>query len=445
MRDAIRHDVDDAVEHNRVVEEKFGQVNKDSDEPSIVVKSQTRPSKAIVRRRPDTRVVTPSNVSFSVLSLLLLSLFANWKAMSSANGFCDTGLTTNGVIEGREGPILAAQSCIARRTQFQIDHPDTPPPFDCDMSALPLVPFLPRPTTCTPCPHNAICSDGEVKACAPEYILTPRLLSPLGALVDGWPSMPSRTFPPYCRPDTTRMRQIGQLAHQLEQQLARGRGQIECAGIGGDASKGVGERYGTSEESLRESLAERRNKVITRELFDEIFDAALKDLTEHGDIIESIDQNGTSWYAANRSELTVACRAKLEFKSLLERWKSQLASTAAVLALIAWFTRSIEAARKERKRVRAIAETVIARLQDQEYQHYSDPVVTPQPYLPPAQLRDVVLPASESAATRQRLWARVEAAIEKNANVQTRERELRGDLWKTWEWVGGGARIEPVQ
>lgn len=116
-----------------------------------------------------------------------------------------------------------------------------------------------------------------------------------------------------------------------------------------------------------------------------------------------------------------------------------------MLGLIFWFTRSIESARHERKRVRAIADTVIARLQDQEYQHYSDPVITPQPYLPPAQLRDVVLPASEGTATRQRLWAKVEHEIEKNANVQTSEREMRGDLWKTWEWVGGGNRIEPVQ
>lgn len=324
-RDAINHQVEDAVEHNRVVEEKLGQLYSTED-AKVTVKTVARPpGKAIIRRRQNTTLATPSRVSISVLSLLLLSLFTNWKTMSSANGFCDTGSTTNDIIIGREEPIAAAQSCIARRAQYQIQHPDTPPPFECDLRALPLVPFLPRPLTCTPCPHNAVCSGGEVTACAPEYILTQSLLSPLAPLVDGWPSMPSRAFPPYCRPDTTRMRQIGQLAHQIEQRLARGRGQVECAGLGGDASKGLGERYGTTEDILRESLAELRNKVISRELFDEIFDAAVKDLTQHGDVIESIDVDGTSWYAAARSELTLACRTKLEFKSLLERWKSQLA------------------------------------------------------------------------------------------------------------------------
>lgn len=28
--------------------------------------------------------------------------------------------------------------------------------------------------------------------------------------------------------------------------------------------------------------------------------------------------------------------------------------------------------------------------------------------------------------------------IEKNANVQTREREVAGEIWRTWEWTGVG-------
>jgi len=173
-------------------------------------------------------------------------------------------------------------------------------------------------------------------------------------------------------------------------------------------------------------------------------------------VTETIDLDGVSWYAAARTELTVACHAKLEVVHLLNRWKSELGSeytlptfmsllltcsvTAAVIAAIFLFKTQIENAREERKRAHELAHVVLKRLQDQEQLHYTDPVTTPQPYLPPAQLRDIVLPASESAATRHRLWARVEKEIEKNSNVAISEREVRGDMWKTWEWTGVGQR-----
>jgi hypothetical protein len=66
--------------------------------------------------------------------------------------------------------------------------------------------------------------------------------------------------------------------------------------------------------------------AITREKFDELFDAALQDLVEHGDVTEGIDLDGKAWYASRRAELTVSCRAKIQAQSLLERWKSQLSS-----------------------------------------------------------------------------------------------------------------------
>jgi len=70
-------------------------------------------------------------------------------------------------------------------------------------------------------------------------------------------------------------------------------------------------------------LAKRQPK-FSREEFEAIFDLALKDLVEHDDVIESIDVNGTSWYAAARTELTLPCAAKLHLIDLLEQWKKQL-------------------------------------------------------------------------------------------------------------------------
>jgi len=63
---------------------------------------------------------------------------------------------------------------------------------------------------------------------------------------------------------------------------------------------------------------------FTREQFEEIFEMALKDLVEHDDVIESIDMEGRSWYAAARTELTLPCATKLHLMDLLEQWKKQL-------------------------------------------------------------------------------------------------------------------------
>jgi hypothetical protein len=49
-------------------------------------------------------------------------------------------------------------------------------------------------------------------------------------------------------------------------------------------------------------------------------------------------------------------------------------------------------------------------------------------------------------ASRSRTWKRVEQLVEKNANVAMREREVGGEMWRTWEWTGpvsrGGEMVE---
>lgn len=90
----------------------------------------------------------------------------------------------------------------------------------------------------------------------------------------------------------------------------------------------------------------------------------------------------------------------------------------------------------EKYRADQLAQVVLKRLQDQQYLYSRDPDATPSAYLPPAQLRDLVLPPKGSVASRKRTWERVERMIEKNANVASREREVGGEVWSTWEWTG---------
>lgn len=432
-------DADEAEALNDEVARQVALAEKDQEaeeQPRVVVK-RSKARQKVARTAP---VPNGSMMAMLLSGLLLLSWGGHWKSISASNGFCDTGSTTNGIIQAREQPIAEAQHCVAMSTQHRSDHPDALA-LNCDISALPLVPFLPRPTSCTPCPHNAKCENGEVVACAPEYILTPSLLAPLSPLVDGLPGLPSRVFPPACRPDTARMRQIGQMAREIERHLARERGEAVCAGTDKECTRGAGLCFGVSEAGLHEYFASRRNPKMSSDAFDDVFVAALRDLVEHGDVVESIDQQGLSWYASQRAELSLQCRAKVSARDFMHEFRKQIVGVLVVLASIGAFSHHMSEREKEKKRARELVDTVLHRLQDQEYQHYTDPVLTPQPYLPPAQLRDVILPRSEGDdAKRQRLWDRVEREVERNANVATREREVRGDVWKTWEWTGVGGR-----
>ena len=125
-----------------------------------------------------------------------------------------------------------------------------------------------------------------------------------------------------------------------------------------------------------------------------------------------------------------------------------------MLAFIGWLRSTVLRHKDEKYRAEELVQVVLKRLQDQvsslkwsrmklmsqETLHYADPVTTPNPFIPPAQLRDLVLPPTGSKSSRNRLWQKVNDLIEANSNVAIREREVRGELWKTWEWQGVGER-----
>jgi len=124
---------------------------------------------------------------------------------------------------------------------------------------------------------------------------------------------------------------------------------------------------------------------------------ALKDLVEHDDVIESIDMDGRSWYAAARTEMTLPCAAKLHLMDLLEQWKKQLVcelqsargrngwltkATATVVGAIAYARNTLKHRQQEKYKAEELVAVVLRRLQDQvsfpkSYQHPSDQVGAP--------------------------------------------------------------------
>jgi hypothetical protein len=222
--------------------------------------AQETDSQALVRRAQEVTKSPKFAIPTSLLLLLLLSLVFNHKLNSTPLGYCDPSESTNDLIFNQQLRLDNARVCVARKADLHLDNPEAAKHITCDIKAIPIIPFVPRPKSCTPCPAHAVCEDGALIACQPEYIMSHHPLAFLGPVVDGLPGVGPVAFPPTCRPDTARKRMVGGLAMEMEKELAKGRGNIICAGLGRDnAKKSDGAKYGVTELTLKERFAARRD------------------------------------------------------------------------------------------------------------------------------------------------------------------------------------------
>jgi hypothetical protein len=249
--------------------------------------------KALVRRQSRA---TGRPWYLTVLYLLFAgyaaSLGYEYKEESAALGFCDTGKTTNDLIELRKAEQAAIQECnYHNRTLMYAPEDDDQYTQDDLIRECPppaLLP-IPQPTTCTPCPAHASCSRFTV-ACDNGFILRPHTLlsflppppptspsSPaqesvstvsellwtaISTLLDGLPGLGPIALPPQCVIDQKRTVRIGALGKAIDQYLAQERGRRLCTGEvddvevpdseGGEASK-----WGLEMDALKAYFAER--------------------------------------------------------------------------------------------------------------------------------------------------------------------------------------------
>ena len=268
MRDATTAETEDyaadvtaAEEYNHSIQAKLNQITSRDESTDVTVTTST--GTELVKRAKkisDELPIAPrSTIPLGALLLLLLSLVANFKSQSTAIGYCDSGDSTNNIILSKQSAMNEAKACIARRTALDIENPGAGKEVQCDVSELPLVPFIPLPTACAPCPPHAVCEQGEIVSCQPEYILSTHPLSFFAPALDGLPGLGPRAFPPSCKPDTVKKRMIGGLAQSIENDLAQTRGLITCSGKTREGKKSDGELYGVEEHAMKEHYAIRRD------------------------------------------------------------------------------------------------------------------------------------------------------------------------------------------
>ena len=227
----------------------------------IVPYTRTESTSLSLAPRPNQGLTKASTViPLSAILLPLLLWLSNWKSASSSIGYCDTNTPTNAIAIARESRRADARACTALRAEQVLAHVPADQLVACDYAALPLVPFMPHPTACAPCPAHAECTHGRIVSCEPEYLLTPSVLGFLEPVLGGLPGVGPQAFPPTCRPDTEKKRYVGEMAKALEGFLAQARGRVECARLdkGLGAKRGEGEVYGLKEGDLKGVFEQRR-------------------------------------------------------------------------------------------------------------------------------------------------------------------------------------------
>ena len=200
----------------------------------------------------------PLQLAGLMLPLLTISgsYGSYWASQKRNLGFCDTDATANrAVVHHRMQSLLSPKPYTSNPTIDKFVKDAT--------TAL-------TPESCEICPTHAICADGEVKACAKDYILQPSVLAFLfsNGLSPRQSVMPL-LFKPSCQPDTERLVRVAETASQIAAYLRDRKGDIICSGeekarsqAARKSKNGKAEDwavYGTSEDWLKKVTAEQRN------------------------------------------------------------------------------------------------------------------------------------------------------------------------------------------
>ena len=198
---------------------------------------------AVTRRKPagaarQSSVLTP----LFVLFMALLGAYGAWyRQEKMAVGYCGLG-----------------------RHAQQLLPPDIQVPDA-------LLPFI--EPQCEPCPQNAYCYEGFTVRCVPGFIQKPHPLS-LGGLIP---------LPPTCEPDSEQERRVQAVADKAVEELRERRAKYECGDLVDEAGQQE-DSPAIAEDELKEAVSKKRNKRLSDEEFDDLWEKAVGKVTTRDEI-----------------------------------------------------------------------------------------------------------------------------------------------------------------
>ncbi|KAF8424928.1 Man1-Src1p-C-terminal domain-containing protein [Tirmania nivea] len=394
---------------------------------------------AVVLRRSGRRrnASTPATASalWAVLATLLIAYFLWWRKEKIEIGYCGVGNTAPKSLKSH--------------------HHD-----DRDWAT------VLRPE-CEPCPPNAICKPNYTVECKSDYVLVNSPFSLFGLI----------PLAPTCEPDSEKLRRIAILSDEAIKVLRKRAADVECGeiaaikphlgGKGDETGKEAGEGKeekdisgsgsvvkaaeggplaqgkGMDEAELYRAMYELKAPKLSDEQFNELFKAALEEVSSREEIEAKEDSHTHRLILASTSltSLPLTCSIRLSLLNTLASYRVELLTILAAILSIIKLKMKIQQRRKNNELVTKYVHLVLDMLQRKAEMtvksgREDDAAV------PVVQMRDQVLRHEFNPERRQEVWMGVQGVVEHNSNVRAMSREIRGEVFRVWMWIGGVGGLE---
>ena len=135
------------------------------------------------------------------------------------------------------------------------------------------------------------------------------------------------------------------------------------------------------------------------------------------------------------ARLPFSCAVRRSARLTLARYRLSLSIIAFFGVALLYIRSLVLTSRSDNARVPSLVAITLDRLATQAALHVRGNAA--ESWISVGQLRDDVLRDEFSDQRREKLWKRVGAVVERNANVRASVREGRGgDVSRVWEWIG---------
>ncbi|KAG0136840.1 putative sister chromatid separation protein [Tuber indicum] len=271
---------------------------------------------------------------------------------------------------------------------------------------------------CEPCPPNAICRPDFEATCNDDYVLVPNPLS-LGGLVP---------LAPVCEPDSQKLRKIAVLSDEAIRVLRARAADVEC----GEVALGKDEEAGVSEAYLRQVLYDLKAPSLSDEGFSQLWRNALEDVSNREEVVYHQDGQGQTYLqSTSLASVPLRCAIRKSISGSMARYQVELSGILFFAFLAFSLRKSISSNRVYQSQVTGLVHIALKHLTRQARDHPREP------WIAIAHLRDQVLQHEFNTERRRKLWDGVQKIVEMNSNVRAGEREISGEVMRTWTWIGG--------
>ena len=135
------------------------------------------------------------------------------------------------------------------------------------------------------------------------------------------------------------------------------------------------------------------------------------------------------------------CAIKRSVRIALGKFFFHIGAVLGLIALAAYVRAYIKNWSSDKARIPSLVSMTLDRVATQAALHAQGAI--PEAFVSVGQMRDDVLRDEFSPQRRDRLWKKVQAIVENNANIRSNVREGRnGEVSRVWEWIGSVETLE---